>query len=163
MRFPFRRRVSPPAVLPSFLVLCPRRRASHLYPVRLPRDNLQRGRRYCMSDARVSFSVSFRFCFSGFFLRRRVRHRWRRKNPLCKMAAEDIYAVLLRSQNPFLDARLRPVLQSPRQKAAAAAVVVAEEIAIAAIVFFLAENPARSYFTSRTHSRRTVMNYERNL
>lgn len=77
------------------------------------------------------------------------------------MAAEDIYAVLLRSQNPFLDARLRPVLQSPRQKAAAA--VVAEEIAIAAIVFFLAENPARSYFTSRTHSRRTVMNYERNL
>lgn len=81
------------------------------------------------------------------------------------MAAEDIYAVLLRSQNPFLDARLRPVLQSPRQKAAAvaAAVVVAEEIAIAAIVFFLAENPTRSYFTSRTHSRRTVMNYERNL
>lgn len=41
----------------------------------------------------------------------------------------------------FLDARLRPVLQSPRQKA-----VAAEEIAIAAIVFFLAESPARSYF-----------------
>jgi len=101
-------------------------------------------------------------------------HRWRRKNPLCKMAAKDIYAVLLRSQNSFPDARLRLVLQSPRQKAAAAAAVaastataatavVAEEIAIAAIVFFLAENPARSYFTSRTYSRRTVMNYERYL
>lgn len=53
---------------------------------------------------------------------------------------------------------LRPVLQSPRQKAAAAA---AEETA--AIVFFLAESPARSYFMSRTHSCRTVMNYKRYL
>lgn len=55
---------------------------------------------------------------------------------------------------------------APRQKetvAAAAATVAAEEIAIAAIVFLLAENSARSCFTSRTHSRRTVMNYERYL
>ena len=85
-------------------MLCPRRRPPHLCPVRLPRDNLQRGRRYCMSDARVSFSVSLCFCFSWFFLRRRTQHRWRRKDPLCKMAAEDICAMLLRSQSPFPDA-----------------------------------------------------------
>jgi len=58
---------------------------------------------------------------------------------------------------------------APRQKetaaaaAAAATAVAAEKIAIAAIVFLLAESPARSCFTSRTHSRRTVMNYERYL
>lgn len=47
---------------------------------------------------------------------------------------------------------------------ATAAAVAAEEIAIAAIVFFLAEKAQLvRYFTSRTHSRRTVMNYERYL
>jgi len=79
------------------------------------------------------------------------------------MAAEDICAMLLRSQSPFPDA----LSGSPRQKtvattAMAAAAMVAEEIAIAAIVFFLVESPAL-YFTSRTHSRRTIMNYERYL
>lgn len=41
--------------------------------------------------------------------------------------------------------------------------MAAEEIAIAAIVFLLAEGPTCSRFTSRTHSRGTVMNYERYL
>lgn len=78
-----------------FLALCPCRRV----PLSHPRDNLQRGRRYCMSDARVSFSA---FLFlSVLSTAPRDGHRQQRENPLCKMVVEDTRAphCAIRSQD----------------------------------------------------------------
>lgn len=75
-------------------------------PFRLPRDNLQRGRRYCMSDAAcVSFSGSCGFCSSRVLPL--PRRRWRREEPLCKIAAEDILVALHRSISVLSSRRRR--------------------------------------------------------